>query len=187
MCGIVGILELDGARSRSRHVLESMTAAIAHRGPDEHGVWVDGCVGLAARRLRVVDLVTGQQPLANEDGSMRLVANGEIYNAGELRDDLRRKGHLFTTRTDTEVILHAYEDDGPASLERLEGMFAFALWDGRRRRLLLARDRFGEKPLYYAQLPRTFLLASELKALLVHPDVPRDLDWHALTQYLAHE
>src|SRR5437660_8591765 len=187
MCGIVGILELDGATSPSRHVLESMTAAIAHRGPDEHGVWVDGCVRLPARRLRVVDLVTGQQPLANEDGSVRLVANGEIYNAGELRDELRRKGHLFTTRTDTEVILHAYEDDGPASLERLEGMFAFALWDGRRRRLLLARDRFGEKPLYYAQLPRTFLLASELKALRVHPDVPRDLDWHALTQYLAHE
>ena len=104
MCGIVGILELDGATSPSRQVLESMTAAIAHRGPDEHGIWVDGCVGLAARRLRVVDLVTGQQPLANEDGSVRLVANGEIYNAGELREDLRRKGHLFTTRTDTEVI-----------------------------------------------------------------------------------
>src|SRR5439155_481098 len=152
MCGIVGVLELDGATSPSRHVLESMTAAIAHRGPDEHGVWVDGCVGLAARRLRVVDLVTGQQPLANEDGSMRLVANGEIYNAGELRDDLRRRGHLFTTRTDTEVILHAYEDEGPACLERLEGMFAFALWDGRRQRLVLARDRFGERPLYYSSL-----------------------------------
>src|SRR5438132_1665598 len=139
MCGIVGVLGLVGSRAPSRHVLESMTAAIAHRGPDEHGIWVDGCVGLAARRLRVVDLVTGQQPLANEDGSMRLVANGEIYNAGELRDDLRRRGHLFTTRTDTEVILHAYEDEGPACLERLEGMFAFALWDGRRQRLVLAR------------------------------------------------
>ena len=187
MCGIVGVLELDGATSPSRHVLESMTAAIAHRGPDEHGVWVDGCVGLAARRLRVVDLVTGQQPLVNEDGSVRLVANGEIYNAGELRDDLRRKGHLFTTRTDTEVILHAYEDEGPACLERLEGMFAFALWDGRRQRLVLARDRFGEKPLYYARLSRTLLFASEPKALLMHPRVSRELDWTALARYLTYD
>src|SRR5438876_935227 len=187
MCGIVGILELDGSTLPSRHVLESMAAAIAHRGPDEHGIWVDGCVGLAARRLRVVDLVTGQQPLANEDGSMRLVANGEIYNAGELRDDLRRRGHLFTTRTDTEVILHAYEDEGPACLERLEGMFAFALWDGRRQRLVLARDRFGEKPLYYARLSRTFLFASEPKALLMHPRVSRELDWTALARYLTYD
>src|SRR5207245_2028301 len=133
--------ERDGATSPSRHVLDSMTAAIAHRGPDEHGVWVDGCVGLAARRLRVVDLVRGQQPLVNEDGSVRLVANGEIYNAGELRDDLRRKGHLFTTRTDIEVILHAYEDEGPACLERREGMFAFALGDSRRQRPVLPPDR----------------------------------------------
>src|SRR5947199_307246 len=187
MCGIVGVLELDGATSPSRHVLESMTAAIAHRGPDEHGVWVDGCVGLAARRLRVVDLVTGQQPLANEDGSVRLVANGEIYNAGELRDDLRRKGHLFTTRTDTDVIVHAYEDAGPACLARLEGMFAFALCDGRLQRLVLARDRFGEKPLYYARLPRTLLFASEPKALLMHPGVSRELDWQALARYLTHD
>src|SRR5438093_1395151 len=187
MCGIVGMLELDGARSPSRHVLESMTAALAHRGPDEHGVWVDGCVGLAARRLRVVDLVTGQQPLVNEDGSVRLVANGEIYNAGELRDDLRRKGHLFTTRTDIEVILHAYEDEGPACLERLEGMFAFALWDSRRQRLVLARDRFGEKPLYYARLSRTLLFASEPKALLMHPRVSRELDWTALARYLTYD
>src|SRR2546428_349134 len=164
-----------------------MAAAIAHRGPDEHGIWLDACVGLAARRLRVVDLVTGQQPLANEDGSVRLVANGEIYNAGELRDDLRRKGHLFTTRTATEVILHAYEDEGPACLERLEGMFAFALWDGRRQRLVLARDRFGEKPLYYARLSRTLLFASEPKALLMHPRVSRELDWTALARYLTYE
>src|SRR2546426_11398447 len=187
MCGIVGILEPDGARPPSRHALESMTAAIAHRGPDEHGIWVDGCVGLAARRLRVVDLVTGQQPLANEDGSVRLVANGEIYTAGELRDALRGRGHLFTTRTDPEVILHAYEEEGPACLERLEGMFAFALWDGRRQRLLLARDRFGEKPLYYARVSRTFLFASEPMALLMHPRVSRELDWTALARYLTYD
>ena len=187
MCGIVGVLELDGSTSPSRHVLESMATAIAHRGPDERGIWTDGCVGLAARRLRVVDLVTGQQPLVNEDGSIRLVANGEIYNARELRDDLRGKGHLFTTRTDTEVIVHAYEDAGPACLERLEGMFAFALWDGRLQRLVLARDRFGEKPLYYARLPRTLLFASEPKALLMHPGVSRELDWQALARYLTHD
>src|SRR3989449_793702 len=187
MCGIVGILELDGATSPSRHVLESMTAAIAHRGPDEHGIWLDGCVGLAARRLRVVDLVTGQQPLANEDGSVRLVANGEIYNAGELRDDRRRKGHLFPTRPDPEVILHANGDEGPACLGRLGGMFAFALWDGRRQRLVLARDRFGGKPLYYARVSRTFLFASEPKALLMHPRVSRELDWTALARYLTYD
>src|SRR5690348_6690664 len=135
MCGIVGALEFEGSSVPSRHVLESMSAAIAHRGPDEHGLWMDGRVGLAARRLRVVDLITGQQPLSNEDGSVHLVANGEIYNAGELRDDLRGRGHLFSSRTDTEVILHAYEDEGPACFARLEGMFACALWDARRRRL----------------------------------------------------
>ncbi|TMA36807.1 MAG: asparagine synthase (glutamine-hydrolyzing) [Deltaproteobacteria bacterium] len=187
MCGIVAVLDVGGSGPVSREVLDRMAQAVAHRGPDERGLWIEGPVGLAAQRLRVVDLETGQQPLVSEDGSIRLVANGEVYNASELRAALLARGHRFASRTDTEVILHAYEDDGPASLERLEGMFAFALWDGRRRRLLLARDRFGEKPLYYAQLPRTFLLASELKALLVHPDVPRDLDWHALTQYLAHE
>ncbi len=187
MCGIVGALELGGNVPASRHVLESMSAAIAHRGPDEDGIWIEGGVGLAARRLRVVDLVTGQQPLSNEDGSVRLVANGEIYNAAELRDDLRQKGHLFASQTDTEVILHAYEDEGPACLQRLEGMFAFALWDGRRRRLVLARDRFGEKPLYYARLPRTLLFASEPKALLMHPRVSRELSWTALARYLTYD
>ena len=187
MCGIVAILEVGRAGSVSRGLLDRMAQAIAHRGPDEQGLWVEGPIGLAAQRLRVVDLATGQQPLANEDGSIRLVANGEIYNADALRRALLAAGHRFASRTDTEVILHAYEDDGPACLDRLEGMFAFALWDGPRRRLVLARDRFGEKPLYYARLPHAFLLASELKALLVHPDVSRELDSRALVHYLAHE
>jgi asparagine synthase (glutamine-hydrolysing) len=187
MCGIAGILEFASRPRPSRAVLDAMSEAIAHRGPDERGMWIDDGVALASRRLRVVDLVTGQQPLTNEDGMLRLVANGEIYNADELRDDLRSRGHVFTSRTDIEVILHAYEDDGPSCLDRLEGMFAFALWDGRRKRLLIARDRFGEKPLYYARLPGSFLFASELKALLVHPDVSRDLDWVALARYLTHE
>ena len=187
MCGIAGILEFAFRSRPSRAVLDAMSAAIAHRGPDERGVWTDEGIALAARRLRVVDLVSGQQPLTNEDGSLHLVANGEIYNADELRDDLRARGHVFTSRTDIEVILHAYEEEGPSCLGRLEGMFAFALWDAARRRLLIARDRFGEKPLYYARLARSFIFASELKALLVHPDVSRELDWVALAQYLTHE
>src|SRR5437870_2220141 len=187
MCGIVAILEVGGAGSVSRGLVDRMAQAIAHRGPDEQGLWVEGPIGLAAQRLRVVDLATGQQPLANEDGGTRLVANGEIYNADALRRALLAGGHRFASRTDTEVILHAYEDDGLACLDRLEGMLAFALWDGPRRRLVVARDRFGEKPLYYARLPHAFLLASELKALLVHPDVSRELDSRALVHYLAHE
>jgi asparagine synthase (glutamine-hydrolysing) len=187
MCGIAGIFELGQTGRPMRPLLELMGQSLAHRGPDERGVWIDAGIGLAARRLRVVDLSTGQQPLSNEDGSLRMVANGEIYNADELREQLQRRGHSFVTRTDTEVILHAYEDDGPACLDRLEGMFAIALWDGRRRQLFLARDRFGEKPLYYVRLPHLLLFASELKALLVHPDVSRELDWGAVARYLAYE
>jgi asparagine synthase (glutamine-hydrolysing) len=168
-------------------MLDSMGRALAHRGPDEHGVWVDGCIGLAARRLRIVDLETGQQPLVSEDGLLRLVANGEIYNALELRKDLESRGHRFESRTDTEVILHAYEEGGPSCVDTLDGMFAFALWDRRRRRLLLARDRFGEKPLYYVHLPNAIMFASELKALMVHPDVSREIDRTALARYLTHE
>ena len=187
MCGIVAMLELGGGRPASRPTLDAMALAIEHRGPDERGIWTEGPVGLAAQRLRIVDLVGGRQPLVSKDGSLRLVANGEIYNADDLREALRRPGHVFATRTDTEVILHAYEDDGPACLERLDGMFAFVLWDAPARRLFAARDRFGEKPLYYARLADRLLLASELKALLVHPDVSRELDWDALARYLTHE
>jgi len=185
MCGITGIIGFG--RSPARPIVERMNQALAHRGPDEHGSWGDGPVVLAARRLRIVDLANGHQPLASEDGSIRLVANGEIYNADELRAELQADGHTFATHTDIEVILHAYEADGPGCLARLEGMFAFALWDGRRRRLLLARDRFGEKPLYYAALGDSFAFASELKALLVHPGVRRELDADAVARYLAHE
>ncbi|HLK11121.1 MAG TPA: asparagine synthase (glutamine-hydrolyzing) [Candidatus Binatia bacterium] len=187
MCGIAGILGFDGRAPAARAVLERMGEALTHRGPDEHGTWTDGDVGLTARRLRINDLVAGHQPLTNEDGTLHLVANGEIYNAEALREDLGRRGHGFASRTDTEVILHAYEEHGTACLEHLEGMFAFALWDARRRQLFLARDRFGEKPLYYVRLPHGFLFASELKALLVHPEVSRDLDWPALAHYLAFE
>jgi asparagine synthase (glutamine-hydrolysing) len=187
MCAIVGILEHDDRGQRLRPVLEKMARALAHRGPDERGIWTDGVVGLGSQRLRVVDLQTGQQPLVSEDGRLHLVANGEIYNADALRDALRARGHTFATATDTEVILHAYEEEGVACLDRLEGMFAFGLWDSRRARLVLARDRFGEKPLYYASLPREFMFASELKGLLVHPRVSRQLDWSAVAKYLAYD
>src|SRR5689334_5508850 len=175
MCGIAGALQLNGRPPLRAH-LERMAQALAHRGPDERGIWLDERVGLAARRLRVVDLHTGQQPLVSEDASLRLIANGEIYNAAELRSELQRRGHRFESEADTEVILHAYEDDGPACVERLEGMFAFALWDRCRQRLFLARDRFGEKPLYYARSSAAVLFASELKALVAHPDVSREID-----------
>jgi asparagine synthase (glutamine-hydrolysing) len=187
MCGIAGFLGFDGHAPAARAILERMGEALVHRGPDEHGTWMDGDVGLTARRLRVNDLFTGHQPLANEDGTLRLIANGEIYNAEALREELRGRGHGFASRTDTEVILHAYEEYDTGCLAHLEGMFAFALWDMQRRRLFLARDRLGEKPLYYVRLPHGFLFASELKALLVHPEVSRDLDWEALAQYLAFE
>ena len=188
MCGIAGILNTDSrAPAPPRGLLELMGLRLAHRGPDEHAIWASGPIGLVARRLKIVDLVGGQQPLVSEDGAVRLVANGEIYNASELRRKLEARRHTFASRTDTEVILHAYEDEGVAAFDRLEGMFAFALWDARRRRLVLARDRFGEKPLYIAHGRHAVLFASELKALLVHPDVSRNLDWNALADYLLWE
>ena len=145
MCGIAGSLSFSNPYNTSRAVLEAMARALAHRGPDECGVWLDGSVGLTARRLRVVDLVTGQQPLVSCDGRLHLIANGEIYNAEALRKDLQARGHVFRSQTDIEVILATYVEEGTACLDRLEGMFAFALWDAERRCLFLARDRFGEK------------------------------------------
>lgn len=186
MCGIAGSLSFSTTLATPRTVLDAMGHALAHRGPDEYGVWCEGPVGLAAQRLRVVDLVTGQQPLASADGRLHLVANGEIYNADSLRQDLQARGHVFQSQTDIEVILAAYREEGMACLDRLEGMFAFALWDAELRCLFLARDRFGEKPLYYAHLPHAFLFASEPKALLVHPEVSRALDSSALVRYLTY-
>ncbi len=186
MCGIAGSLSFSEQPSTPRTVLKAMGQALAHRGPDECGLWADGPIGFTARRLRIVDLVTGQQPLASRDGRFHLVANGEIYNADDLREDLRTRGHVFTTRTDLEVILYVYAEEGPECLDRLEGMFAFALWDERNHSLFLARDRFGEKPLYYARLSHRFLFASEPKALLVHPHISRELNWDAVARYLSY-
>jgi asparagine synthase (glutamine-hydrolysing) len=145
MCGICGIASARGAADPER--LAAMSATLMHRGPDSDGMFVDGPVGLAARRLSIIDLDTGDQPVANEDGTVVVVQNGEIYNYGELTDELARAGHRFRTHGDTEVLVHAYEQWGASFVERLRGMFAIAIWDGRERRLVLARDRYGIKPL----------------------------------------
>src|SRR5512133_2249716 len=185
MCGICGIVSLNGAKIE-RSVLESMNETLVHRGPDSGGSFVDGAVGLAARRLAIIDLAGGDQPIANEDGSITVVQNGEIYNYRELRSELeRRGGHEFSTRSDTEVLVHLYEEYGPRFVGMLRGMFAIALWDARERRLLLARDRFGIKPLYYRLRPDSLSFGSELKALLRQPGFSREVDLDALDAYLA--
>ncbi len=147
MCGICGIATTGGAVDPAR--LAAMSETLVHRGPDSEGSFVDGGVGLAARRLAIIDLQTGDQPIGNEDGRIQVVQNGELYNYRELRHDLERAGHTFATHCDTEVLVHLYEEHGLDFAERLRGMFAVALWDGPRRRLVLARDRYGIKPLYY--------------------------------------
>ncbi len=180
MCGICGYLG-EGGRPED---LEAMAKALAHRGLDDSGLFTSGACGLAHRRLSVIDLETGQQPMADEDGNV-LVYNGEIYNFRELRSDLNRRGHRFRTRSDTEVLLRAYRQWGRQCLERLRGMFAFALWDARREELFLARDRIGIKPLYYAEHRGTFYFASEAKALLELAGFPRRLNRQALDLYLS--
>ena len=187
MCGIVGIVESDLNRPVLPEELGRMVRMLHHRGPDEEGSITLGGVGLGMRRLSIVDLSGGQQPFSNESDDIQLVANGEIYNFPQLRDELAGHGHTFRSRSDIEVLVHAYEEWGPAFLERLRGMFALALWDGRTRTLLAARDRAGEKPLYWTQTSRGLLLASEVKALLVRPDVTRELDLVAIDQFLTYE
>ena len=165
--------------------LEGMTTCLAHRGPDGDGFFRQGPVGLGHRRLAIIDLATGDQPMSNDDRSVTLVFNGEIYNFRELRRELEARGRHFRTASDSEVILRAYEEFGVECLRHLRGMFAFAIWDERRRRLFLARDRVGIKPLVYAWDGRRLLFASEIKAILQDPDVPRRLDWEALRDYLT--
>jgi asparagine synthase (glutamine-hydrolysing) len=161
MCGIAGTLRLR-SEPVTREEVTRMCAVLRHRGPDDEGLHVDGTVGIGMRRLSIIDLATGRQPIANEDGTVWTVFNGEIYNFPELRRELGARGHVFTTASDTEVIVHLYEEHGPGFVERLRGMFALAVWDARRRRLVLARDRLGIKPLYYAQTPEGLLFGSEL-------------------------
>jgi asparagine synthase (glutamine-hydrolysing) len=178
VCGICGIASTNGSAVSDR--VAAMSATLAHRGPDSFGEFSDGDVALAARRLSIIDLETGDQPIANEDGTLHVVQNGEIYNYRELRRDLERAGHHFRTQGDTEVLLHLYEEHGDRFAERLRGMFAIAIWDASHRRLVLARDRFGIKPLYYRAADNELAFASELRAL------PRgEIDLDALEAFLA--
>jgi asparagine synthase (glutamine-hydrolysing) len=185
MCGIAGVVDTGGAPV-SRAVLEAMTRVQAHRGPDGEGFFVDGAVGLGHRRLAIIDLLTGDQPMYNDDKSMAIVFVGEVYNFREIRRDLEAQGTRFRTSSDTEVILRAYELDGPSCVHRLRGMFAFAIVDLRARRLLLARDRAGIKPLVYAWDGRCLRFASEMKGLLADPAVARDVDPEALAEYFVY-
>ena len=185
MCGIVGKFVPPGRGSVDRRVLERMCAALEHRGPDSRGLFHEPQVGLGIQRLRVVDLVTGDQPIYSEDGSVVVVLNGEIYNFRELREELRARGHRFATEGDTEVIVHLYEEHGVDCVRHLHGMFAFAIWDKRRHRLLLARDRIGKKPLFYTIRQGGVCFASELRSLMEDHDIPRVVDPRAVDCFLA--
>jgi asparagine synthase (glutamine-hydrolysing) len=162
-----------------------MTDTIRHRGPDDNGFYRNGRVSLGHRRLSIVDLALGHQPIANENGDIWIVYNGEIFNHADLRPDLERAGHRYSTRSDTETVIHTYEEHGPSCLERFRGMFAFAIWDERRQTLFCARDRLGKKPFYYYWDGRMFAFASEIKALLAHPEIPAAFEDRLLTEYLA--
>ncbi|MDY7041084.1 MAG: asparagine synthase (glutamine-hydrolyzing) [Chloroflexota bacterium] len=186
MCGICGVVNWDGAPVEEE-LIGQMASTLVHRGPDGQNVFVDGHVGLGHTRLAVIDLSTAaDQPMVNEDESLHIVFNGEIYNYRELRGQVAARGHRISSQSDTEVILHIYEDEGPRCVERLRGMFAFAIWDRARQRFFLARDRVGKKPLYYYHRNHRFVFGSEIKALLAHPDVPRRLNVAAVPHYLAH-
>lgn len=187
MCGIAGIVERDADRPVPSHRLAAMVDALRHRGPDDAGQVALAGAGIGMRRLSIIDVQGGRQPFAGEDGTVHLVGNGEIYNHAALRAQLVARGHAFATGSDVEVALHAYEEWGEAFVQHLHGMFALALWDARSRTLVAARDRAGEKPLYYARTANGLLLASEIKALLVCPDVSREVDPDALDQFLTYE
>lgn len=183
MCGICGIVEKNTVDGK---LLEAMTRRLRHRGPDAQQVEILGNVGLGHARLSIIDLSeNANQPICNEDKSLYLVYNGEFYNFGKYRQGLIDKGHIFKSRTDSEVILHLFEEEGLDFLRKIRGMFAFAIWDRRKSELLLARDRVGIKPLYYFHDGNKFIFASELKAILKHPDVSREIDPEALHTYFT--
>ncbi len=185
MCGICGIYNAQSQEPVPSQLIEQMTRLIAHRGPDDSGSHFDGPVGLGFARLSIIDLSGGHQPMCNETGEIWIIFNGEIWNYKTLRAELIEKGHQFRTNSDTETIIHAYEEYGVDCVARLHGMFGFAIWDGPRKRLLLARDRAGKKPLYYTRVDGDLLFASEIKSLLCHPRVKREADVQALADFLS--
>lgn len=187
MCGIAGWINLENkpSQNHSEAVLHSMCEHMLHRGPDSEGLWLDEQVALGMRRLSIIDLHTGEQPVYSEDKSVVVVMNGELYNFREVREKLEKQGHKFETQTDTEILPHLYEEHGEAMLDEINGMFAFALWDKRKKKLLIARDRFGEKPLYYGVFDGKLIFASELKVLLANPSVKTRINTNALRQYLS--
>lgn len=185
MCGICGIYNYRIGMAVDEEVLRSMASQIIHRGPDDDGFYVDGNLGLGMRRLSIIDVKGGHQPISNEDGSIWIVFNGEIYNFPDLRRELQSKGHIFRTRSDTETVIHAYEEWGLDAFPKLNGMYGFALWDSRTKELILARDPLGVKPLYYTQCNGRLLFGSEIKAILADRTIPREVDAAALDEFLT--
>lgn len=187
MCGICGVISRDGDHPVGESLLRTMNNSMTHRGPDDAGHYIDDRAGLAMRRLSIIDLSTGHQPIPNEDQTVWIVFNGEIYNYQEIRRDLEQKGHLFVTQSDTEAIVHAYEEYGVECLHRLNGMFTFAIWDTVQQQFFMARDRLGIKPMYYHLSRHHLIFGSELKAVLAHPETPRTINFTALDQFLTLE
>src|SRR5262245_52697461 len=186
MCSINGLFYFDRQRPVPESLLTDMQSVAVHRGPDDHGVYVNRNVGLGFNRLSIIDAAGGHQPMRNNDGSAWIVFNGEIYNYNELSKRLIQSGHDFRTRSDTETVLHAWEEFGEKCVLHLRGMFAFAIWDDRRKVLFAARDRLGIKPFYYYNDRNIFAFASEIKSLLEIPEVPRELETLAIGDYLRH-
>ncbi|MGZ3443977.1 MAG: asparagine synthetase B family protein, partial [Polyangia bacterium] len=188
MCGIYGFVAAAGDLGdpeRTGNILHAMDGSIFHRGPDDNGQYLDDRCAMGMRRLSIIDLGGGKQPIPSCDRRYWIVFNGEIYNYRTLRDGLLARGHKFATTSDTEVIVHLYEERGAAAVDALSGMFGFAVWDRERHELVIARDRLGIKPIYYAPTPRGLVFGSELKSLLCHPDVRRAVSPEALSHYLS--
>src|SRR6266566_4198517 len=185
MCGIAGVVQFSSDARVDPETVRRMCRAIVHRGPDDDGIYVQGGVGIGMRRLSIIDLATGHQPISNEDGTVWIVFNGEIYNHRVVREQLQARGHRYTTNSDTETVVHAYEEYGRDCVHHLRGMFAFAIWDTKQKRLFIARDRLGIKPLYYRMNADTFLFGSEIKVLLAHPEVRPEFNRAGLPEYLA--
>src|SRR5215471_9022587 len=185
MCGIAGFIDRQRNRENAEMLIDSMCRVIRHRGPDDQGTWVGDGTALGMRRLSIIDLAGGHQPIFNEDKSILVVFNGEIYNYRELQEELKERGHSFRTKCDSEVIVHAYEEYGDDCVKHLRGMFTFALWDRKRQRLLAARDRFAKKPLNYYWDGQRLFFGSEIKSIL-EADIPREINVIALDEYLVY-